>query len=143
MPWPRFLIWNALGRICRATSVSLLAYTIGSQAGNATQAIGAVGIAMLILIVLGHFAWRRLRGSDRTAIHDNPVLATQKQSAKWLGHRVSVNKNGERSAPSGRLSAQRAVRAVVSLFSAASVGLLLPLLYADELRGGAGLGAVV
>jgi hypothetical protein len=32
---------------------------------------------------------------------------------------------------------------VVSLFSAASVGLLLPLLYADELRGGAGLGAVV
>jgi len=62
----RFLIWNALGGICWATSVSLLAYTIGSQAGNAIQAIGAVGIAMLILIVLGHFAWRRLRPAPTT-----------------------------------------------------------------------------
>lgn len=66
MPWPRFLIWNALGGICWATSVSLLAYTIGSQAGNAIQAIGAVGIAMLILILLSHFAWRRLRPAPTT-----------------------------------------------------------------------------
>ena len=61
MPWRRFLIWNALGGICWAITVSLLAYTIGSQAGNAIQAVGAVGVAMLLLIVLGHLAWRRLR----------------------------------------------------------------------------------
>jgi membrane protein DedA with SNARE-associated domain len=61
MPWPRFLLWNALGGICWATSVSLLAYTIGSQAGNAIEAVGAVGLVMLILLILSHLAWRRLR----------------------------------------------------------------------------------
>ena len=67
MPWPRFLIWNALGGILLGDEgASLLAYTIGSQAGNAIQAIGAVGIAMLILTILSHFAWRRLRPPPNT-----------------------------------------------------------------------------
>jgi membrane-associated protein len=61
MGWRRFLLWNALGGICWATSISALAYTVGTRAGNAIEAIGAIGATMLILTVVGHIAWRRLR----------------------------------------------------------------------------------
>ncbi|HYX87649.1 MAG TPA: DedA family protein [Gaiellales bacterium] len=61
MPWPRFLVWNALGGVCWATSIGLLAYTIGTRAGDAIEAIGAIGATMLILTLLGHVAWQRLR----------------------------------------------------------------------------------
>jgi membrane protein DedA with SNARE-associated domain len=54
-------VWNALGGVCWATSIGLLAYTIGTRAGDAIEAIGAIGATMLTLTLLGHLAWRRLR----------------------------------------------------------------------------------
>jgi|1186.fasta_scaffold00996_3 membrane-associated protein len=65
MRWRRFFLWNALGGICWATSIGLLAYFLGSQAENAVQAIGLIGILALVLAVAGHFAWRRLSGSGK------------------------------------------------------------------------------
>jgi membrane-associated protein len=64
MPWRRFLLWNALGGVCWATSVGSLAYVLGSRAENAVQAIGAIGVVALLLAVAGHLAWRRLARSD-------------------------------------------------------------------------------
>jgi membrane-associated protein len=66
MHWPRFLLWNALGGICWATSISLLAYTVGTRAGNTIEAFGAIGATMFILTILGHIAWRRLRPIPET-----------------------------------------------------------------------------
>lgn len=65
MPWRRFLFWNALGGTCWAISVSLLAYAIGTRAGSAVEALAAIGLAMLVLILISHLAWHRLRPTTR------------------------------------------------------------------------------
>jgi undecaprenyl-diphosphatase len=64
MRWPAFMIWNALGGICWATSVALAAYYGGSGVKQAISEIGlyaliAVGVLALGAIVL---LWRRRRG---------------------------------------------------------------------------------
>jgi membrane-associated protein len=61
MPWPRFLFWNALGGIAWATSIGVAAYLLGHAAA---AVLGAVGLIVLVLIVVGGLAVllsRRLR----------------------------------------------------------------------------------
>ena len=60
MPWPRFVLFNALGGIGWATSIGLLAYTIGHSAGSLVSAFGAIGAAGLVLAVAGHLVLKRL-----------------------------------------------------------------------------------
>jgi membrane protein DedA with SNARE-associated domain len=67
MPWRTFLVWNALGGVCWSISIGTLAYTIGIRAGDAIAAVGAVGATTLLLAVVGHLAWRRLRPPIRAA----------------------------------------------------------------------------
>jgi membrane-associated protein len=73
MPWRSFVVWNALGGICWATGVGLLAYFLGHSAGNTIQAFGLYGVAALLLAVgAALFAHRRHRrhlasGNDTTA----------------------------------------------------------------------------
>ncbi|MGN6167452.1 MAG: DedA family protein [Solirubrobacteraceae bacterium] len=74
MPWRRFLLWNALGGICWATSVGLLAYSIGSQASGAIEALGAVGIVALTLAAIGHLALRRLRSTADSPRKQNNAM---------------------------------------------------------------------
>jgi membrane protein DedA with SNARE-associated domain len=65
MPWWEFLFWNALGGICWATSVGLVAYYGGHAAADAIQrygiyaAAGIVGVLVLGLILF-HFGRRRI-----------------------------------------------------------------------------------
>jgi membrane protein DedA with SNARE-associated domain len=55
MPWWRFLLWNALGGICWATGVGLVAYYAGNAAGDA---IGRYGIyAAIVIAVAVVVAW--------------------------------------------------------------------------------------
>jgi membrane-associated protein len=62
MPWRSFVVWNALGGICWATGIGLLAYFLGHSAGNAIQAFGLYGVAALVLAVgAALFAHRRHR----------------------------------------------------------------------------------
>jgi membrane protein DedA with SNARE-associated domain len=62
MRWRSFAFWNAAGGICWATGVGLLAYLLGSSAGNAVEAFGLYGLAAFVLAVGGTlFAHRRHR----------------------------------------------------------------------------------
>ena len=52
MPWHSFVIWNALGGIVWATVIGLIAYFLGSSAGNAIETFGIYGlVAALVAIV--------------------------------------------------------------------------------------------
>ncbi len=53
MRWSEFVLWNALGGICWATGVGLLAYFLGSTAGNAIEAFGLYGLAALLVAIGG------------------------------------------------------------------------------------------
>jgi membrane protein DedA with SNARE-associated domain len=52
MRWRSFLLWNALGGICWATVVGLIAYFLGRSAGNALQTFGLFGLAAAVLALI-------------------------------------------------------------------------------------------
>jgi membrane protein DedA with SNARE-associated domain len=63
MPWWRFFIWNALGGIAWAVTVSLVAYYAGQAAADAIGHYGLIGGAVIAVLVIAlvltlHF-WRR------------------------------------------------------------------------------------
>jgi membrane protein DedA with SNARE-associated domain len=63
MSWWRFFVWNALGGIAWAVSVSLVAYYAGHAAADAIGRYGLIGAAAIaaVVVVVGlalHF-WRR------------------------------------------------------------------------------------
>jgi membrane protein DedA with SNARE-associated domain len=59
MRWRSFFLWNALGGICWATAIGLLAYFLGNAAGNAVEAFGLYGIAALMLAAIVFFVAHR------------------------------------------------------------------------------------
>jgi membrane protein DedA with SNARE-associated domain len=66
MPWCSFFLWNALGGICWASAIGLIAYFVGHSAGNAIQAFGLYGLAaVLIAIASGFYMHRRHRREQR------------------------------------------------------------------------------
>jgi membrane protein DedA with SNARE-associated domain len=68
MHWRSFALWNALGGITWAFGVGLIAYLLGTSAGNALEAFGIYGlVAVLIAIVGGLLLHRRhVRRGPRT-----------------------------------------------------------------------------
>jgi membrane protein DedA with SNARE-associated domain len=68
MPWPRFLLWNALGGISWAAGIGTLAYAIGESAGGLLGAIGFIGLG---IVAVGYLA-RRLVEHVRMR-HEPPV----------------------------------------------------------------------
>jgi membrane-associated protein len=62
MRWRSFFLWNALGGICWATVIGLLAYILGHSAGKAIEAFGIYGlVAVLLAAASGLFMHRRHR----------------------------------------------------------------------------------
>lgn len=62
MPWWRFFFWNASGGIVWATTVSLVAYYLGTAAADAIARYGlyAAG-AIVVALVVGWFVLRRVK----------------------------------------------------------------------------------
>jgi membrane protein DedA with SNARE-associated domain len=59
MPWWKFLFWNAVGGICWATGVGLVAYYAGNAAADAIQrygiyAAGGIAVAVLVAFLVTH-----------------------------------------------------------------------------------------
>jgi membrane-associated protein len=70
MPWRSFLLWNALGGISWAIAIGLLAYFLGSSAGNAIEAFGIYGLAAALVAVISAFVLHR-RARRRNAPRDD------------------------------------------------------------------------
>jgi membrane protein DedA with SNARE-associated domain len=71
MRWRTFFMWNALGGICWATGVGLIAYFVGQSASNAIAAFGIYGL-LAVAVVLGgvlavHLRHRRLQRAEEAA----------------------------------------------------------------------------
>jgi membrane-associated protein len=69
MRWRSFFLWNALGGLCWATAIGLLAYFLGSAAGNAIQTFGLFGLFAVLVVLVGLFVAHR-RHSRATAVED-------------------------------------------------------------------------
>src|SRR6266576_189326 len=59
MRWRSFLLWNALGGVCWATAVGLLAYELGHSAGNALETFGIFGLVAAVLAIVGGLVLHR------------------------------------------------------------------------------------
>jgi membrane protein DedA with SNARE-associated domain len=74
MRWRTFFMWNALGGICWATGVGLIAYFLGSSAGNLITTFGIYGLVAVLIAAGSAFLWHRrhthttssARGSEDT-----------------------------------------------------------------------------
>jgi membrane protein DedA with SNARE-associated domain len=63
MSWPTFLFWNALGGICWAASVSLVAYYLGR---GAERILNAAGLGGAVVVVVGALLlWLVVRRRER------------------------------------------------------------------------------
>jgi membrane protein DedA with SNARE-associated domain len=65
MRWRSFFLWNALGGICWATTIGLLAYFLGHAAGNAIQTFGLFGLFAVLVVIVG-FVIAHRRHRDHT-----------------------------------------------------------------------------
>ncbi len=74
MRWRTFVLWNALGGICWATGVGLLAYFVGRSADNLITTFGIFGLAALVIAAVVGFLWHR-RHTRRTATVEHPPAA--------------------------------------------------------------------
>lgn len=70
MNWRSFVLWNALGGISWATAIGLLAYFLGSSAGNAIEAFGIYGLVAALVAVVSAFVLHR-RARRRNAARDD------------------------------------------------------------------------
>jgi membrane-associated protein len=59
MHWRAFALWNALGGIAWASAIGLIAYLLGSSAGNAIEAFGIYGLVAVLLAVLSGIVLHR------------------------------------------------------------------------------------
>jgi membrane-associated protein len=66
MRWRSFFLWNALGGICWATAIGLLAYFLGHSAGHAIEAFGIYGLIAVLLAVGGAFLAHRRHNRRQT-----------------------------------------------------------------------------
>jgi membrane protein DedA with SNARE-associated domain len=59
MHWRSFALWNALGGITWAFGVGLIAYLLGSSAGNALEAFGIYGLVAVFAAIVGGLVLHR------------------------------------------------------------------------------------
>ncbi len=67
MRWRSFFFWNALGGVCWATAIGLLAYFLGNAAGNAIETFGIYGLVAVVVAIVGGFVAHR-RHRRRTEV---------------------------------------------------------------------------
>ncbi len=79
MHWRSFVVWNALGGISWATAIGLLAYFLGSSAGNAIEAFGIYGLAAAVLAIVSAFFLHR-RARRRSAERSDAAAETAKDA---------------------------------------------------------------
>lgn len=88
MHWRSFVVWNALGGVSWALAIGLLAYFLGSSAGNAVETFGIFGlVAALVAVVSFVLLHRRARRRDDSPPSDDDVTAAAPQTPAGAGER--------------------------------------------------------
>ena len=59
MRWRSFAVWNALGGICWATAVGLIAYYLGHSAKSAIETFGIYGLIAAVLAIISAYVFGR------------------------------------------------------------------------------------
>jgi membrane protein DedA with SNARE-associated domain len=59
MEWRSFVLWNALGGVCWASGVGLVAYFLGHSAGGAIEAFGVYGLVAVALAIVSALVLHR------------------------------------------------------------------------------------
>jgi membrane protein DedA with SNARE-associated domain len=60
MPWRRFVVFNGLGGIGWAVSISTLGYVAGRSADSVVEIAGLLGLVVIVLALVSHLWLRRL-----------------------------------------------------------------------------------
>jgi membrane protein DedA with SNARE-associated domain len=80
MHWRSFVFWNALGGICWATAIGLLAYFLGHAAGNAIETFGIYGLVAVLIAaggaLLAHRRHRRRMDEEFKRGEPTPSVET-------------------------------------------------------------------
>jgi membrane protein DedA with SNARE-associated domain len=80
MHWRSFVLWNALGGICWATGIGLLAYFLGHAAGNAIETFGIYGLVAVLIAaggaLLAHRRHRRRMSEEFKRREPAPSVET-------------------------------------------------------------------
>jgi membrane-associated protein len=83
MHWRSFVLWNALGGICWATGIGLLAYFLGNSAGNAIETFGIYGlVAAVVAIASAVFLHRRAHRRSPSSDEDASSLPEHPQTGE-------------------------------------------------------------
>jgi membrane-associated protein len=83
MRWRSFVAWNALGGVCWATAIGLLAYFLGSSAGNVIETFGIYGLVAAVgAVVSAIVLHRRARRKDASARRRDSADAPDAVSAR-------------------------------------------------------------
>lgn len=88
MHWRSFVVWNALGGISWAVAIGLLAYFLGSSAGNAIETFGIFGlVAALVAVVSFVLLHRRTRHRNDEHRDDDEATPAAAQTPAGAGER--------------------------------------------------------
>lgn len=74
MRWRSFALWNALGGICWAGAIGLIAYFLGHSAKNAIEAFGLYGLAAVLIAIVSGFVLHRRARRHRAAAEERGTL---------------------------------------------------------------------
>ncbi len=89
MPWRSFVVWNALGGICWATGIGLLAYFLGNAAGNAISTFGLYGLVGVVLAAVSVFIAHRRHQRHQRAAEDELIAEAHEPAAADQGEAVT------------------------------------------------------
>jgi membrane-associated protein len=81
MRWRTFFLWNALGGICWATGVGLIAYFVGESASGAIETFGLYGLVAVAVALGGALALHLLHRRHQRTLRAEAEAAARERSA--------------------------------------------------------------
>jgi membrane protein DedA with SNARE-associated domain len=82
MHWRTFVVWNALGGITWATGIGLLAYFLGSSAGNAIETFGIFGLVAVLVAIVSAVVLHRRAHRKGSSGEEEPEQAPERSAGE-------------------------------------------------------------